>query len=232
MGGSLGPVLANIIMTECEKVIVDKLIEDGIIKFYIRYVDDTLLVIKRTDISCVLNKFNSFDDNLKFTIDTFENCVPHFLDIEICPNGLGIYHKHTQTGQYVSFDSFTLWKWKISWISSLVTRAKRICSENYLDQEIQLIKNYAAWNGYPKHIVNSIVKRALRDKESNNIKEETTDTVKIFIDLKFSGNTGDRIVKNCIKKLYKCFKKEVTVKKLCYVGKTDRTLPERTKEHV
>ena len=50
MGGSLGPVLANIIMTECEKVIVDKLIEDGIIKFYVRYVDDTLLVIKRTDI--------------------------------------------------------------------------------------------------------------------------------------------------------------------------------------
>ena len=50
MGGSLGPVLANIIMTERENVIVGKLIEDGIIKFYVRYVDDTLLVIKRTDI--------------------------------------------------------------------------------------------------------------------------------------------------------------------------------------
>ena len=75
MGGSLGPVLANIIMTECEKVIVDKLIEDGIIKFYIRYVDDTLLVIKRTGISYVLNKFNSFYENLKFTIDTFQNCA-------------------------------------------------------------------------------------------------------------------------------------------------------------
>ena len=123
MGGSLGPVLANIIMTKCEKVIVDKLTEGGIIKFYRRYVDGTLLVIRRTDISCVLNKFNSFNDNLKFTIDTFENCVPHFLDIEICPNGLGIYHKHTQDGQYVNFDSFTLRKWKVSWIRSLVTRA-------------------------------------------------------------------------------------------------------------
>ena len=109
MGGSLGPVLANIIMTECEKVIVDKLIEDGIIKFYIRYVDDTLLVIKRTDISCVVNKLNSFDDNLKLTIYALENCIPHFHDIEICPNGLGMYHKHTQTRQYVNFDSFTLW---------------------------------------------------------------------------------------------------------------------------
>ena len=150
-----------------------------------------------------------------------------------------------------------------------LTRAKRICSENYLNKEIQLIKNYAVWNGYPKHIVNSIVKRALRDKESNNITEEsTTDTVNIFIDLKFSANTADRIVKNSIKKLYKCFNQEVTIKfvlhcqttklyyftntkdktpflsqssvvykfvcprcKSCYVGKTDRTLHERTKEH-
>ena len=80
MGGSLGPVLANIIMTQCEKVIADKLIKDDIIKFYLRYVCDTLLVMKRADISYVRNKFNSFDDNLKFTIDTFENCAPHFLD--------------------------------------------------------------------------------------------------------------------------------------------------------
>ena len=53
----------------------------------------------------------------------------------------------------------------------------------------------------------------LRDKESNNIKEESNaNTVKIFIDSKFSGNTGERIVKNCIKKLYKYFKKEVNIK--------------------
>ena len=132
MGGSPGPVLANTIMTECEKVIVDKLIEDDIIKFYIRYVDDILLVIEGADIPYVTKKFNSFNDNVKFTIDAFENCVPHFLDIEIYANVLGIYHKHTQTGQYVNFDSFSLWKWKVSWIRSLVTRAKRICSGNYL----------------------------------------------------------------------------------------------------
>ena len=141
MGGSLRPVLSNIKMTECEIFIVDKLIEDVIIRFYVKYFHDNLLVIKRTDVSCVLNKFNSFDDNLKFTIDSFENSVPNFLNINICPNGLGIYHKHTQTRHYVNFDSFTLWKWKVSWIRSLVTRAKRICSENYLIKEIHIIKN-------------------------------------------------------------------------------------------
>ena len=98
MGGSLGPVLANIIMTECEKVILYKLMKEKFIMFYTRFVGDTLLIIKKRDINYVLNQFNSFDKNLKFTTDTFENSVLHFLDIEICTNGLCIYHKHTQTG--------------------------------------------------------------------------------------------------------------------------------------
>ena len=46
MEASLGPVLANIIMTECEKVIIDNLVKEGTIKFYVRYVDDTLLLVK------------------------------------------------------------------------------------------------------------------------------------------------------------------------------------------
>ena len=47
MGGSLGPVLANIIMTEFEKVVVENLIKTGTVKLYARYVDDSLLVIKK-----------------------------------------------------------------------------------------------------------------------------------------------------------------------------------------
>ena len=53
-----------------------------------------------------------------------------------------------------------------------LTRAKRICSKHYIDKEIQLIRNYSAWNGYTKRIVNSIVKRVLRDKESTKSKKK------------------------------------------------------------
>ena len=47
MGGSLAPVLANIIMTEFEKVVVENLIKTGTVKLYARYLDDSLLVIKK-----------------------------------------------------------------------------------------------------------------------------------------------------------------------------------------
>ena len=55
VGGSLGPVLANIIMTECKKVIVDKLAQEKVIMYFTRYVDDTFLIIKNRDVNYVLN---------------------------------------------------------------------------------------------------------------------------------------------------------------------------------
>ena len=41
MGSSLWFVLANIIMTELEDVIIKPLIADGTVKFYSHFVDDT-----------------------------------------------------------------------------------------------------------------------------------------------------------------------------------------------
>ena len=49
MGSSLGPVMANIIMTELEKSMINNLFNLGISKFYIRYVDDTLVLAKPDD---------------------------------------------------------------------------------------------------------------------------------------------------------------------------------------
>ena len=46
MGSCVGPTLANIIMTELELRVGDSLFKDGLLKFYIRYVDDALALIK------------------------------------------------------------------------------------------------------------------------------------------------------------------------------------------
>ena len=80
-------------MIECEKLKVDNLVKEGTIKFYIRYADYTLLLVKCQDNDKVLKAFNWFDNNIKFTLDRFENETPHFMDLEICPNGLSIFQK-------------------------------------------------------------------------------------------------------------------------------------------
>ena len=80
MGSSLGPVLANIIMTELENTVVEDLITDATTGFYAHYVDDTLLLIKPENVQKVLQKLNSFRKSLHFTFDPFPGEV-HFLDI-------------------------------------------------------------------------------------------------------------------------------------------------------
>ena len=45
LGSSLGPLLANIIMTELERKVIKQFIDDKTLMFYGRYVDDTLVVI-------------------------------------------------------------------------------------------------------------------------------------------------------------------------------------------
>ena len=58
-----------------------------------------MLLVERQDIDKVLKAFNGCHKNLKFTTDGFENETPHFLDLEICPNGLSIFRKNTHTEQ-------------------------------------------------------------------------------------------------------------------------------------
>ena len=106
MDSSLGPVLANIILTEFEKLIVFDLVDSGLMKFYRRYVDDTLILVKSNNIPLLLEKFNSFHKNLKFTVDRFENDFVHFLDIKISCDGTDVYRKSTHTDQCTHFSSF------------------------------------------------------------------------------------------------------------------------------
>ena len=187
------------------------MISSGLIKFYARYVDDTLLLVKPEDIDTILKTFNEFHNNLEFTVDTFDNCLPHFLDLEIHRDGLSIYRKDTNTAQYVNYDSYTKWNHKIAWIRSLVTRAKRLCSPHKVKLEIENIKRFASYNGFPKWIVNNTIKRCLHPQKTNNIQDDDTYTI-LYMFLPYIGKESEYIVKRCKRKLYRLFDKKTKVK--------------------
>ena len=149
----MGHVLENIIMTELEKEVVDRLLQQGKLKFYARYVDDTLMMMKPEDVDAVLEEFNRYHPSLQFTGDRFQNEVPHFLDLEIHRSGISIYRKHRHTAQYTHFESLTRWTHKTAWIRSLVHRAKKLCAPSKLKDEMAKIRTFAAYNGFPKWVV-------------------------------------------------------------------------------
>ena len=81
--------------------------------------DDTIiLAIKRNTITTIEEHFYKFDRDIRFTFDLFENTTPHFPDINIASDGLGIYKRDTFSGQYTNFESFVSWQDKISWARS------------------------------------------------------------------------------------------------------------------
>ena len=97
MGSPLGPLLANI-MTELESTIVKELVDKSLVKLYMRYVDDTLLLVKDKDINYIHKRLISFDKNIKFTVDTFPDGKVRFLDIKVDKNHTDIYYKDTHQG--------------------------------------------------------------------------------------------------------------------------------------
>ena len=220
MGSCLAPVLANIILTEFEKQIVEDLIEAGTIKFYRRYVDDTLVLMKPCDIPLVLKKFNSFHKNLNFTVDKFEDGKVHFLDLEISESGIDVFRKTTHTGQYTNFHSFERWSRKTAWIKSLFCRVVRICSNTFfLNRQISTISKFMAWNGFPASFRCAIL-RELKSKHNSNNPAPYSNTSsvyntadenfsKIWVRIPFLGKQGEYLVKKLIRKLQRNLTKPV-----------------------
>ena len=73
----------NIILTEFEKVVVTPLMESGISKFYCKYVNNALVLVKVDLIYKILKLFISFHNNFQFTAEKFENEEIRLLDIKL-----------------------------------------------------------------------------------------------------------------------------------------------------
>ena len=206
MGSPLSPTLANIIMTALEDEIVRDLIDQNVIKFYTRYVDDTLVLIKPSDTNFVLNKLNSYHSQIQFTYKEFVDLNDvHFLDIKITSNGTTIFQKDTHTGQYIHFDSFMPWSHKTAWIRALTNRAHKICSDaQLLSQEIYNIRKFMSWNSFSEKLSLQLIKNfASKRYTQNNVsfEEQNDSSPKIWISLPFIGKHGTNLIRKFKRKV-------------------------------
>ena len=118
--------------------------------FYGCYVDYTLVVLKPEDLN--RDALNNFDSNLKFTLDTFNDVIPHILDNEIPLDWWGIDCEPTNTGQETYYVSFSPWRFKTAWITIIIQHATAACDETKIQAKLNRIKKLIAWNGFPKWI--------------------------------------------------------------------------------
>ena len=67
MGTSLSPLLAKLFMSIFERAVIDKLIKQGLILKWYRYVDDVFCILKTESKDLLFRKINGWDSQLKFT---------------------------------------------------------------------------------------------------------------------------------------------------------------------
>ena len=70
MGSPLAPLLADIFMIELERSLIPNLWK---IKFWRRYVDDTICVVKIGSIEYIRSVLNSFHKNIQFNYEVESN---------------------------------------------------------------------------------------------------------------------------------------------------------------
>ena len=174
MGSPLGPVLANIFVGFHEQRLPIK--NNSSLLSYCRYVDDTFsLNITRESAGKFLNELNNLHPALQFTCEHESNLTLPFKDVLVHKHHSGnnentttfttsVYRKPSFTGQYTRWDSFSSRRHKINLVKCLTHRAKKICSQCWLEPEIRRIKEILNANGYPGFVVDKVIKATLKPK--------------------------------------------------------------------
>jgi len=160
MGSPLSAIIAEIVMTKLEMNVINDLNEH--VKLYKRYVDDSFLIIKKGSEGIVLETFNKFHKNLKFTIEKESQNGIHFLDLGITRGEEGklkidIYKKPTDTGYFWSFNSQHTRGQKKALVRSLLTRAMTL--PNYSLGKVLAIQDVyktLTSNGFPKTFIDEV----------------------------------------------------------------------------
>ena len=190
MGSPLGPVFANFFMSHLENEILPNL--ENKPKLYLRYVDDTLLLVDNIEqLHTIKNAFNE-KSVLEFTSEIQKNNSLNFLDTTISfENGkyvTKIFSKPTATDDYINYLGICPDRYKTGVVKTLLHRAYHVSPTwSVFHQEITNIKQALMNNNFPI----SIIDKTINSFITNKLNPDTTSTkeiIKLFYKNQMSNN--------------------------------------------
>ena len=235
MGSPLGPVFADIFMIELEKTLLPD-IYIQYIKFWRRYIDDTISYNKIGSIKHILSLLNSFDENIQFTFESENKGTLPFLDVLLCRNGreliTTVYRKKTNNDIYLNWNAFAPVSWKRGTLRTLVQRAYLVCStETYLKEELTYLeKVFFEKNNYPKYVINQVFTQVKEEHKSRNYNNNIKNSIAVSITLEnknekrhsltipYQGEKGDYLIKSMKRNLKKILPNNVKPQ-ITYTGR-------------
>jgi hypothetical protein len=110
-------------------------------------------------------------------------------------------YSHWSIPTYIN--SFSPWSRKVAWIRALVHRAYKTCNtEDLLKDELQHIKNFLSWNGFPRKLSLKLI-----DQFKPSTTSDLTDLTnprpvpKIWLPLPYLGKYGTRLTRSFIHRI-------------------------------
>ena len=205
MGSPLGPVLANIFVGYCESLVPESMWPP----MYCRFVDDSFAHCEnREQGEELLQVLNNLHPALVFTCESEHGGRLPFLEVlvekvEESSSVTSVYRKPTFTGLYITWDSFCATKYKVNLVKNLVYRARRICSESRLQQELDKLRSIFLTNGYPIDLLRKLI--TCTDNCNGSDAEFGPKRCPVFLRLPWKGcwsTQAGRKIKSAVKAAY------------------------------
>ena len=180
-------------------------------KLYERYMDDIIMVIKKSYIPTKLEEVNGLHRNLTFTKESEskeseeEGTLP-FLDMLLIHAGKKIYStwytKETDTGLMMNYHALAPNKYKRGMIIGMIHRIYRACSHwNYITESINKAKIMLKCNQYPDDYVEDIISKTLsKIIGQEEKKEEEKEKEELYFFINYRGKATEEYIKH-IKKI-------------------------------
>jgi hypothetical protein len=162
MGSKLSPILANLYAAHVENGIVSEKLREGSLKFYSRYVDDSFLIIKKSEKLNFFHKINFRSDSLTYTIEnSVNNSLPYldctvYFDLETGKIETKHFEKVSKSKVTLNFNAVAPKNQKIAAIHGAIHRAKNSStnSNNFQKSLVEVAQKYIS-NGFPAGLVKS-----------------------------------------------------------------------------
>ncbi|KAA3681950.1 uncharacterized protein DEA37_0000663 [Paragonimus westermani] len=124
-----------------------------------------------------------------------------------------VYRKSTWSGQYMNFSSFTPVHHKRALVNTLFTRAIRICTQDSLAKELDLITSILQSNRYPKMFIER------RSRPKPPFEQVATVRKRVYMELPFK---GDYSMHQTTQRLVNSIKQTFNTAELCVSARTQK----------
>ena len=179
MGSPVSPAVADIFMEDLEEKFLSTFSNSP--RFWKRFVDDIISVIKRKDKEEFLEHLNRQHSRIRFTVEEENDGSLPFLDVLFQRQQDGhvtrtVYQKPTHTNRYVQFDSHHPAPVKAGIVQGLAERALRVCSSTEeQNMELERIVSVMGRNGYPRRFVEMAISKQRRRKALRGVERINTE---------------------------------------------------------